>query len=357
MITVNDIRTEEENEYHEHSLDQATPVVKAYRLIERDMNAYHSALVQALQPQAAYITDAELEIYRRGKKIRPLVLLLCARMVFAGGKEEALPLKAVNAAVSTEMLHVATLIHDDIIDHAPIRRGMPSVNKQRGIEMAILVGDLQFVQAIRCFADAIDTQKDMHLVRLVLNTAFKICCGEIDELQTDPNWDTGQLRDSYFETIERKTALLFGLACECGVALGGGRTREARAAGFYGRRLGRAFQIMDDIFDIARSAKDSGKLPGTDLARRRVTLPILYAMEELGPGHKVSRIMRGEDFTEVELQEALLAVRRSEGFVRAYQDARMQVMESFQYLQSFAENEYRQALEAIILYVVNRPYH
>ena len=341
--------------YAEHSITDKNPITAAMHLIAEDMERYYVALAKALEPQKPYLTETELEIYKRGKKIRPLLLILSARMVWE--KEEPLPQKVINAAVATEMLHVATLIHDDIIDHAPLRRGLPSVNEKRGQDMAILVGDLQFVQAIRCFTDSIETDSDMQLVRLVLDTAFKICCGEIDELQTDPDWDFKTLKDAYFQTIERKTAILFGISCECGVALGGGRTRDAQRIGFYGRRIGRAFQIIDDVFDIARSMDNAGKLPGTDLARRRLSLPIIYAMNELGEDHLVSKIMKGAEFTQEELTEALKAIRYSKGFEQTLLDARAQIMESFNYLDNFPDNDYRKALTDIAYYVVNRRYN
>jgi heptaprenyl diphosphate synthase len=340
--------------YKESSLLESNPVVEALQLVEEDMARYNKALDVALAPQKPYLTDIEFEIYKRGKKIRPLMLILCARMVW--GSKEPLPQKVINAAVSTEMLHVATLIHDDIIDHAPMRRGIPSVNKQRGIDMAILIGDLQFVQAIRCFTDSIETEQDMGLVRLVLNTAFKICCGEIDELQTDPDWDFLTLKGSYFQTIERKTAILFGVACECGVALGGGHTREARRIGFYGRRIGRAFQIIDDVFDIAKSLDDTGKFPGTDLARRRLSLPIIYAMNELGNDHLVTKIMKGAPFTQDELMQGLTAIRHSDGFVQSLLDARAEIIDSMRYLDPFPDNEYKKALHDIAYYIINRRY-
>lgn len=341
--------------YTESSLAEANPIAAALQLIQGDMERYNDALDVALEPQMPYLTEIEMEIYKRGKKIRPLMLILSARMVW--GSEKPLPQKVINAAVSTEMLHVATLIHDDIIDHAPMRRGIPSVNQKRGIDMAILIGDLQFVQAIRCFTNSIETQEDMNLVRLVLNTAFKICCGEIDELQTDPDWDFLTLKGSYFQTIERKTAILFGVACECGVALGGGRTREARRIGFYGRRIGRAFQIIDDVFDIAKSLDDTGKFPGTDLARRRLSLPIIYAMNELGQDHLVTKIMKGAAFTQEELMEGLTAIRNSEGFVQSLLDARAEIIDSMRYLDPFPDNEYKKALTDIAYYIVNRRFN
>lgn len=341
--------------YKEHKAMDDNPIANALHLVKEDIKRYYDSLEVALEPQRGYLTEIEYEIYRRGKKMRPLMLILSARMVW--GKDEPLPQKVINAAVSTEMLHVATLIHDDIIDHAPMRRGIPSVNNKRGLNMAILIGDLQFVQAIRCFTDSVETEEDMNLVRLVLNTAFKICCGEIDELQTDPEWEFRELKSSYFQTIERKTAILFGVACECGVALGGGRTRDARRIGFYGRRLGRAFQIIDDVFDIAKSLDDTGKFPGTDLARRRLSLPIIYAMNELGDDHKVSKIMKGEVFTQQELTEALQAIRYSKGFEQSLLDARSEIIDSIHYLDDFPDNEYKKALNDIAYYVVNRRYN
>jgi heptaprenyl diphosphate synthase len=329
---------------------------RALGLVRKDMDRFSRVLVQSLDPQRPYLTETEMEIYQSGKKIRPLILILCARMVFRGAAEEPLPEKVIHAAVSTEMLHVATLIHDDIIDRAPQRRGLPSVHRERGTDIAILIGDMQFVQAIRCFTGSINVASDMHLVRLVLNTAFKICCGEIDELQTDPQWDTPQLRGRYYQTIERKTAVLFGLAAECGVALGGGRTHEARLIGFFGRRLGRTFQMMDDLFDVARPLAEAGKSQGTDLLRRRASLPAIYAMEELGPDHLVSRVMRGAASTVDEFQAALLAIRRSNGFIRVYQEAREQALDGLQYLHSFPANAYRTALEELAFYIIDRPY-
>lgn len=321
-------------------------------LLGEDIARFNEMLMKALEPQQPYLTDIEYDLYRRGKKIRPVMMLLSARMIH--GPDTPLPDKAIQGAVSLEMLHVATLIHDDIVDEALMRRGLMSVNAARGTETAIIVGDLQFVQAIRGFVDAIDTQEDMGLVKLVLDTAFRICCGELDELQTDPSWNAEELRARYMETIERKTAVLFGLACEAGSTLGNGRTSDSRRAGFYGRRVGRAFQIMDDLLDFAQKEDDAGKTRGMDLSRRRVSLPLIYAMQDLGPSHIVSRIMHGAGFTEEELEEGVDAVFRSSAFTRAYADARSQALDAIEYLRPFPLNRYRRALEEIALHVVDR---
>ncbi|MEU8696923.1 polyprenyl synthetase family protein [Streptomyces sp. NPDC048680] len=320
-------------------------------LLAQDVTRYHEVLETTLRPQVDYLTDTEYALYRHGKKIRPLMMLLSARLVHGPGP---LPPKVINGAVSLEMLHVATLIHDDVVDDSLLRRGLPSVNAVRGTETAVLVGDLQFVQAIRGFVETVDAQRDIELVKTVMDTAFRICCGELDELRTDPDWDTGALLRHYWQTIERKTAVLFGLACEAGVILAGGRSADARRIGFHGRRVGRAFQVMDDLLDLAQPEGTSGKPRGIDLARGRSSLPLIHALAELGPGHLASRIARGEPYDATDLRSAMAAVRATVGFATAYADARTQALAALNHLRAFPENPYREALTEIALHVVDR---
>lgn len=336
-------------------LDTAAPATDVLSgiwtgLLAADLPRFETFLDQALAPQREYLTDSERALYRHGKRVRPAVLLLAAHMVRGGSTP--LPDKVVQGAVSLEMLHVATLIHDDIVDGADLRRGLPSVNAARGTEAAVLVGDLQFVQAIRGFVRAIDRDRDMGLVELVLDTAFQIGCGELDELRTDLAQDPELLARTYWRTADRKTAALFGLAAEAGVTLADGHSGDARRAGFYGRRLGRALQIMDDLFDLAQDEEGSGKPRGMDLLRRRASLPLIYAMQELGPGHPVSRVMRGEPTGD--LERVLAEVRSGAGFARAYTDARAQALEAVELLRPFPAGHHRYALEDLALHIVDR---
>ncbi|PNE38138.1 MULTISPECIES: polyprenyl synthetase family protein [Streptomyces] len=320
-------------------------------LLADDLPHFDAILDEALAPQRDYLSDTEHAIYRQGKRLRPAVLLLAARMIHG---PEPLPHKVQQGAVSLEMLHVATLIHDDIVDDSALRRGLPSVNAARGTEAAVLVGDLQFVQAIRGFVRAIDRDSDMALIELVLDTAFQIGCGELDELRTDMNQTPERLVAHYWRTCDRKTAVLFGLAAEAGVTLAGGRTSDARRAGFCGRRLGRALQVMDDLFDLAQDEAGSGKPRGMDLLRRRASLPLVYAMAELGPQHRVSRVLRGEPLDAESLERCVAEVRGTTGFARAYADARTQALEAIELLRPFPANRYRYALEDLALHIVDR---
>lgn len=332
-------------------MDIPHPLTAAYQLLADDMMRFDETLEQALAPQQPYLSETEYELYRRGKKLRPILLLLSARLLAPEGA--VLPEKVIRAAVSLEMLHVATLIHDDIVDDAPTRRGLKTVYSARGADMAILIGDLQFVQAIRCFAGGIDTQRDMHLVQMVLDTGFQICCGEIDEMTTDPNWSPEVLERRYYRTVDRKTAVLFGLACEAGLSLMGGGSRATYAISRFGRRLGRAFQIMDDLIDLMVSEAASGKRPGADIRQRRFSLPIIYALGELDKDHKLHHIMRGGDYTDQDVADAVRDVILSKGFFRAYAAAKEAMIEGQTHLQLFPDNVYRQTLLDIANYIVD----
>lgn len=331
-----------------------SPLVRiAGELLTDDLPRFHQEVERALEPQAPYLTEVERQMFKGGKKIRPMVMLLAARLI---AHDSPLPDKVYKGAASLEMLHVATLIHDDIVDEAPMRRGLPSVSAARGTKTALLVGDLQFVQALRGFAQAVDTENDMSLVRMVLDTAFDICRGELDELdrRLPDGLENGLTR--YYQTIDRKTAVLFRLACQAGVDLAGGRTRDARRAGFFGRALGRAFQIMDDVLDVVESENSSGKPTGIDLSLGRLSLPLVYAMDALGSDHAIAKALRGEArLAGAALEQALDDLRDCGAIDKAYAAARREALEALFYLEPFPASRYRSALEELTLHVVDRP--
>lgn len=333
---------------------QDNPLVSiSENLLPVELKHFEEDLAQALLPQKNYLSETEMALYRAGKKLRPMVLLLSARMFQTEGD---ISRKVTRAAASLEMLHVATLIHDDIVDHAALRRGIGSVNSVRGTEMAVLIGDLQFLQAIRCFFDSIEDEADMKIVRSVLDTAFEICCGEIDEMNTETSWSPALLHSKYLITIDRKTALLFSLSCEAAAALMRAHTSDVRRLGAFGRQLGRAFQMMDDIFDLSQSDDSAGKKKGLDLHRRRMTLPIINAIKHFGDEHPMVKYLRGEDASENQINDWVDEIRCSDAFALAYEEARTTALQAVKFLEGFEESPYRKALHDIAMYVVNRAY-
>lgn len=328
-----------------------TPICEG--LLADDLPQFRHEIELALQAQADYLTDIEHQMFEGGEKIRPIVMLLAARMI-AGGAP--LSPKVYKGSASLEMLHVATLIHDDIVDEAPLRRGVPSVSAARGIKTALLVGDLQFVQALRGFAHTVETERDMGLVRMVLDTAFDICRGELDELDRTMPEDMDLALTRYYQTIDRKTAELFRLACHAGFELAGGRLRDARRAGFFGRSLGRAFQIMDDVLDLVEYEGSAGKESGIDLTQGRLSLPVLFAVHHLGQEHVIGQALRGEvTLSGKALEQAVDGLRDCAAIDSAYAHARREAHQAIFYLRGFAPSPYRTALEDMVRYVVDRP--
>lgn len=317
-------------------------------LLSDDIPLFEHEINLALDAQSPYLTDVERQMFAGGKKIRPVVMLLAARMISGAGP---LSSKVHKGAASLEMLHVATLIHDDIVDDASLRRGLPSVSAARGIKTALLVGDLQFVQALRGFAHAVETERDMDLVRMVLDTAFDICRGELDELDRTLPADAEAALARYYLTIE-----LFRLACHAGVELAGGRLRDARRAGYFGRSLGRAFQMMDDVLDLVEYEGSAGKETGIDLVQGRLSLPLLYALQRLGHRHQIGQALRGEiSLCGDALQQALDDLRDCGAIDMAYAQARREAQQALFYLKGFVPSPYRSALQELVSNVVDRP--
>lgn len=322
------------------------------------MNEFEGELERCLAEQGHYLSEADKMMYRKGKRLRPRLLLLfallCRNQEYVGS--ERIPSKIVSAAVSLEMLHVATLIHDDIIDAASYRRSYETINARQGTEMAILIGDMQFVQAIRKFTHMIENEHDLQLVQQVLDTGMELCKGEIDELLVDADIRDPSLQEQrYIRTIDRKTARLISMSCRAGAALADGSKRACWYAGQFGQKLGQAFQIMDDLKDLTQDLHESGKQRGIDLARRRFTLPYIYALEELEEDHIVQRMLLDSSWepSAAELEEARVAVLQSSGMTKAYSKAHLLLMDALDLLQLFPASPYRSELEWIARRIMN----
>jgi geranylgeranyl pyrophosphate synthase len=200
-----------------------------------------------------------------GKRLRPLLVFLCA------GSAE--PDKAmVAAAAAVELLHMATLVHDDVLDRAPLRRGYPTVFATAGRDAAVATGDLLFSRA---FAELAATGS-APAVQALSRASTELARGEL--MQRDDAWSESVTADRYRERCTLKTGSLFAASCCLGAALGG-RAVDADALAAFGDRIGVAFQILDDVLDVSGPVEDTGKHRGTDLLDGTVTLPLIVARE------------------------------------------------------------------------------
>lgn len=211
---------------------------------------------------------AEYALNGHGKHLRPALVALTANAV---GKE--VDDSHITVAVIIEMVHLATLVHDDVMDEAEIRRGRLTLAANWGNEIAVLFGDCLFAQALK-LAASFPTPEICRAVAMATNT---VCSGEI--LQTQHRRDFQFTRDKYFKILEMKTAELFALSCELGGCLSGITAEQRSALRQFGLAFGTAYQVHDDCIDLFGSEASAGKSLGTDLAKGKLTLPILLVWE------------------------------------------------------------------------------
>ncbi|HEY7873589.1 MAG TPA: polyprenyl synthetase family protein [Actinomycetota bacterium] len=201
-----------------------------------------------------------------GKRLRPALVLLSSRAGEAGRPESDM------AAAAVELVHLATLYHDDVIDETDVRRGVPTVHAKWGVEVAVLAGDYLF--AVGCILGA---TAGGDVPKILATALADVCEGQIAETQAlnDPNRSVA----GYIETIGRKTGALFRASCELGASTSGAGVRERAALRAYGENLGAAFQVVDDVIDLVGDPDVTGKTPGTDVKEGVFTLPVLLACE------------------------------------------------------------------------------
>lgn len=228
-----------------------------------DVSRRLQAQIEAFEPEAA--VPAGQALRAGGKHLRPLLVEFAGRAAGCTGPAH------VEAAVIVELVHLATLVHDDILDDAQMRRRQPTVAATHGNQVAVLAGDCLFAHALE-LAARFPTPE---VCRLVAAATKRVCTGEI--LQTLRKEGFGPSLDGYFRVIEMKTAELFAVACELGALLAGGDVRGRAALRRFGLDFGSAFQIYDDCLDLFGDEAAAGKTLGTDLMKGKVTLPLLLA--------------------------------------------------------------------------------
>ena len=279
-----------------------------------------------------------------GKRVRPAVLLMAARLSGYTG-----PRAILNAAV-VEFIHTATLVHDDIIDDADVRRGRKAVHSQWGNDVTVLAGDFLYIKSM---AMAL-TQDTLDVVRLLCDVTLRMIEGELYQLTKNGVVDLTE--EEHFEIIRRKTAYLFGGCAEIGGMLGEVSAEKRQALREYGFSLGIMFQLVDDLLDFTGAAEALGKPIGGDLREGKITLPIIHLLEKGGPeaNELVRAIVRDRHATAEQWArlKALLAEHRS--IDHAYSRAVEFGETAKRQLRLFAPGQEREALMALADYVLLR---
>lgn len=278
----------------------------------------------------------------KGKRLRPILLLLSGSL----GPVQSKTL--IKAAAAVELIHTASLVHDDIIDESRVRRGKPSVNALWGNRAAVLAGDFLFARAFELIAAC----KNYELNRILTMTISTMCEGEIEQIRFA--FDTSLSEQQYIENIYRKTAALMEACCSVGARLSGLKEAEVLKLKAYGKNLGMAFQITDDILDIAGEPLVTGKPAGNDLREGVITLPLIYVLEDPVWGQFLQEVIRKRDFSPASIEFLRHPSCIDKPIKRALKRAYQYIGAARESLAGFKGTAEGEILEALTEYVLKR---
>jgi heptaprenyl diphosphate synthase len=324
-------------------------------LVTGVLDAVEVRLSEQVTSSHAFVDQAaRYLIAAGGKRFRPLLVALTGHLGPEGPSvDQPAPPALVDASVIVELVHLATLYHDDVIDEATARRGTPSANSRWDNTVAILTGDYLFARASDLSADL-----GVEVTRIMARTLAQLCEGQIAEVQGSLGAlppDVPHLeptRDHYLEVISGKTASLIATSCRYGALLSGVDPDGVEAAALYGWNVGMAFQLSDDILDVGSDHEDSGKTPGTDLREGVRTLPTLLAIED-DPDGELAGLL-GDDIGDVEVTRALELLRGSDVLDRSREAASQYVDDAVAQLGRFGDRPVVTALQRLAEYALDR---
>jgi octaprenyl-diphosphate synthase len=315
------------------------------QLVEPDLVKVESLFEELVRSDVRLVGDIGRYVKDGGgKRIRPALLLLGSRL--CGYKGD----RAVLLASVVEFIHTATLLHDDIIDEAHLRRGRRSVNTRWGNNVTVLLGDYLYTKSMGMAL----SQDNLPILRILSDATLRMIEGEILEIEQDG--DVAIRQEQHLEIIRRKTADLFSACMRIGAVLGNvGREREAALAR-YGLNLGICFQMVDDLLDLTADEKTLGKPVASDLREGKITLPIIFLLEEGGAeaASLITTVVEDRGFSRVSLEQVLRAARAHGALDRARDLAFDYARRAQNDLALFEPSRYRDALEAIPGFILSR---
>ena len=318
---------------------QATSI---YRPIQDGLARVEENLTQMADRRFSFMGQLLNHVLEsEGKRIRPALTLLASDFHPHDRKKTEI------MATAVELLHIATLVHDDTVDNSDIRRGKATVSSQWGRNVAILVGDYIFAASATMVCDT----GDIRVIRRFSETIMELSSGELQELAEAYNGD--QTMEGYLDRIYGKTASLFTTAGESGAVLSGAPEETVQSLKEYSHNLGMAFQIVDDILDFEGTPEEVGKPVGNDLARGIVTLPAMIAIKHYPDDNPVSVLFRSPDDRE-KLKKAVDMILEPPNLAEAHAVAEEFGRNALDALRTFPQTPSRESLEELVAYVLAR---
>lgn len=316
--------------------DIKSPIQEEIQSFEKEFRASMKTNVVLLDKIMNYI------VKRKGKQMRPMFVFLSAKLV--GETNES----SFRAASLIELLHTATLVHDDVVDDSSHRRGFFSINALWKNKIAVLVGDFLLSKGLLLSVQ----NKDFHLLEIVSNAVREMSEGELLQIEKARQLDITQ--EVYFDIIRQKTASLIASCCAAGVASVDRDPETIERARLMGEKIGIAFQIKDDLFDYGED--EIGKPRGIDIKEKKMTLPLIYALIHSGKSEKrrIKNIVKNHSENPKKVREVIEYVKKSGGIEHTIEVMKVYHKEALDILHSFAESPARNSLEQLVNYTIER---
>ena len=314
-----------------------------YSFLNADINVIEKELEETMNTQAPLLRQASLHLLKAGgKRIRPVFVLLAGRF----GDYDINVIK--NVAVTLELIHTASLVHDDVIDDAELRRGKPTIKAKWDNRIAMYTGDYIFARALELM-----TNINNPLAHKILsNTMVELCLGEIEQIKDKYRYDQN-MRD-YMRRIKRKTALLIAASCQLGAVASNVEAEIHKKLYRFGYYVGMSFQITDDVLDFTSTEKELGKPAGGDLIQGNITLPALYAMEDPQIKQKIVKV--NEQTGRSEIDHIIHLVNNSDAIERSLALSDRYLDKALAILEELPQNKAKKGLREIALYIGKRKF-
>ncbi len=281
-------------------------------------------------------------VKRKGKQIRPMFVFFSAGL--CGGINES----THRGAALVELLHTATLVHDDVVDNSYQRRGFFSINALWKNKIAVLVGDYLLSKGLLLSLD----NNDFHLLKIVSEAVKQMSEGELLQIEKVRKMDVGE--PIYYEVIRQKTASLIASCCACGAASAGADAETIEKMRLFGEKIGIAFQIKDDMFDFGLD--DVGKPLGIDIKEKKITLPLIYALNKASKSdrNKIINLVKNHNEDAKKVAEVISFVKNSGGLTYSATQMANYQQEAFAILDTFPQNDFRTGLEQLVRFTTER---
>lgn len=312
--------------------------------IEKELDHFSDQFKHSLKSKVALVDIVTRFILKqKGKKIRPLLVLLSSNV--CGGVDE----RSYRAAMLVELLHTATLVHDDVVDNAETRRSFPSINAVWKNKIAVLMGDYLLAKGLMLAVDG----GDFDFLRVITNTVKRMSEGEL--LQISKTRKLNNDEETYYRIISDKTASLLATCCEVGARAATKNEEAINSMREFGENLGIAFQIRDDILDFIGVKKLLGKPLGGDIKEKKLTLPLIYALKN-SPKEESRRILKlmKMDEKKIDVKEVIEFVKKYDGITYAEKAAFDFGNKARKNLDIFTESESKKSLNSLIDFVIER---